>query len=345
MNGEKIRIATSSYHIGHAIAPMIALEKGFFREEGFENFDLLTEGLVPSFVERLALSAAMKERGIQMVLGAQIPSVLSLHSQGEDLSIVFGWRFVPQADWYARPGIKSFADLKGKKIGIRDKGSTGPTRVLWNQIKKAGLDPDKDVLWVHDRIFAYHRTRQHVDAMKEGEVDCTQSSAPFSEELEKMGCGLILSAKKLFPKGKPMAVIAARRSLINKRGHDLRAFLRAIIRGFWAERDQENFSYLADLEKRLRAKSPSADERALRLLTSPDRLELRPLPVDGQVPLDGLKEIAEEMKQNGEIPLNYRVEEVLVDKPARDAFENLMSRKELQAEWQRMKRIVERQGY
>lgn len=345
MNNEKIRIATSSYHIGHSIAPMAALEKGFFREEGFEDFELLTEGLIPSFVEKQALSTAMKERGIQIVLGAQIPSVLSLHSQGEDLQIVFGWRFVPQADWYAAPGIKSFKDLKGKKIGIRDKGSTGPTRVLWNLIRKAGLDPDEDVIWVEDRIFAYHRTRDHVDAMKEGKVDCLQSSPPFSEELEKMGASLLVSARKLFPKGKPMAVIAARRSVVDERGQELRAFLRAILRGFWFERDKNNFPYLADLEKRLRAASPSADERALRMLTSPDRLELRPLPVDGQVPIDGLKEIVEEMKETGELPSNYSVEGVLVEEPVRDAFENLMSRKQLQAEWQRIKQVVERQGY
>jgi ABC-type nitrate/sulfonate/bicarbonate transport system substrate-binding protein len=287
----------------------------------------------------------MKERGIDIVLGAQIPSVLSLHSQGEDLQIVFGWRFVPQANWYTRPGIHSFADLKGKKIGVRDKGSTGPTRVLWNQIKKAGIDPDREVNWVHNRIFAYHRTRDHVDALKEGKVDCMQSSPPFSEELEKMGCGIVLNTKKLFPKGRPMAVIAARKAVIEERGQDLRAFLRAILRGFWAERNQENFSYLADLEKRLRAKSPSADERALRLLTSPDHLEIRPLPVDGQVPIKGLQEIVEEMQQNGELPPNYNVEKVLVGEPVRNAFENLISRKDLQPEWQRMQRVVERLGY
>jgi ABC-type nitrate/sulfonate/bicarbonate transport system substrate-binding protein len=342
---EKLRIATSSYHIGHAIAPMAALEKGYFKEEGFENFELLTEGLIPSFVEKVALSTSMKERGIDMVLGAQIPSVLTLHSQGEDLSIVFGWRFVPQADWYARPGINSFADLKGKKIGIRDKGSTGPTRVLWNQIKKAGLDPDEDVVWVHDRIFAYHRTRDHVDALKEGKVDCMQSSPPFSEELEKMGCTAILSSRKLFPKGRPMGVIAARKRVIEERGVELRAFFRGIIRGFWAERNPENFSYLADLEKRLRAASPSADERALRLLTSPDHLEVRPLPVDGQVPIEGLREIADEMKDNGELPSNYNVDTALIGEPVRDAFEGLIARKEIQPEWQRMQRVVERLGF
>jgi ABC-type nitrate/sulfonate/bicarbonate transport system substrate-binding protein len=341
----KLRIASSSYHIGHSIAPMAAVEKGFFREEGLADFELLTEGLIPSFVEGRALSVAMKERGIQIVLGAKIPPVLSLHSQGEDLYIVCGWRFVPQSNWYARPGILSMADLKGKKIGVRDKGNTGPSRILCNELRKAGVDPDKDIIWVHDRIFAYHRTPDHVEAVKKGMVDCTGSSPPFSDELEKMGCKLILSARTLFPHGKPMSVIVARRAVIDEWGKDLRAFLRGMLRGFWFERNPDNFSYLVDLETRLRAASPNEDERALRMLTSPERLERRPLPVDGRVPVDGLREIAEEMKQEGEIPPRYRAEEVLVEEPVREAFASLRSRKDLAAEWERVMRVVEKQGY
>jgi ABC-type nitrate/sulfonate/bicarbonate transport system substrate-binding protein len=341
----KLRIASSSYHIGHSIAPMAALEKGFFREEGLTNFELLIDGLLPSFVEAQALSVAMKERGIPIVLGAKIPAVLILHSQGEDLYIVGGWRFVPQSDWYARPGIGSLADMKGKKIGTRDRGNTGPSRILCNELRKAGVDPDRDVTWVHDRIFAYHRTRDHVEALKNGMVDCTGTSPPFFDELEKFGCKNVMSAKKLFPHGKPMSVIVARRSVVEKLREQLTAFLRGVLRGFWFERNTDNFSWLVDLETRMRASSPNEDEQVLRMLTSPERLERRPLPVDGQVPLDGLREIAEEMKQDGEIPANYNVEEVLIDGPVRDAFANLRARRELDAEWERIKRVVEKHGY
>ena len=345
MPGEKLRIATSSYHIGHAIAPMIAVEKGFFQEEGFDNFELLTEGLIPNFVEKDALSAAMKNRGIHMVLGAQIPSVLIQNSWGEDLHIVSGWRFVPQTDWYARPGINSFADLKGKKIGIRDGGGTGPIRVVFNELRRAGVDPEKDVIWVKDRIYAYHRTPEHVEAIRDGRVDCTASNPPFSQELEKMGCTLLLSPRKLFPQGRPMAVIAARRAVIGEREDDLRAFIRGILRGFWFERNPDNFTYLADLEKRLRAASPSEDEQALRMLTSPERLEKRPLPIHGEVPIDGLRQIGEEMKNTGEIPRGFSVESVLKNDAAKKAFQDLRGRKELDEQWERVSRTVEKYGY
>jgi len=345
MANERLRIATSSYHIGHDFAPMAAIEKGIFKEEGFDDFELLTEGLIPNFVEKDALSAAMKERGIQIVLGAQIPSVLVQNSRGEDLYIVAGWRFVPQTDWYARPGIKSFADLKGKKIGIRDGGGTGPKRVLFNELRKAGVDPEKDITWVQDRIFAYHRTPHHVEAIRTGMVDCTASNPPFSQELEKMGCTLILSPRKLFPHGKPMAVIAARRAIIEEREDNLRAFMRGILRGFWFERDPDNFAYLADLEKRLRAASPSEEEQALSMLTSPERLEKRPLPVQGEVPLVGLRQIGEEMKDDGEIPRDFSVESVLKDNAAKQAFQDLRARTELEGQWKRVCSIVEKYGY
>ncbi len=324
---------------------MIAIEKGFFKEEGFDKFELLIEGLIPNFVEKEALSAAMKDRGVQMVLGAQIPSVLIQSSRGEDLHIVSGWRFVPQTDWYAQPGINSFADLKGKKIGVRDGGGTGPIRVIFNELRRAGVDPEKDVIWVKDRIYAYHRTPEHVEAIRDGRVDCTASNPPFSQELEKMGCTLLLSPRKLFPQGRPMAVIAARRAVIEERVEDLRAFIRGILRGFWFERDPDNFTYLTDLEQRLRAASPNEDEQALRMLTSPERLEKRPLPIRGEIPIDGLRQIGEEMKNTGEIPRGFSVEGVLKNDAAKKAFQDLRGRKELDEQWERVSRIVEKYGY
>jgi hypothetical protein len=94
-----------------------------------------------------------------------------------------------------------------------------------------------------------------------------------------------------------MAVVAARAAVIERESERLRAF--------WFERNAGEFSYLADLEKRLRAASPSEEEQALCLFTSPDRLEKRPLPVRGKVPVEGLRSVAEELKGAGELQAEW----------------------------------------
>jgi hypothetical protein len=72
----------------------------------------------------------------------------------------------------------------------------------------------------------------------------------------------------------------------------------------------------------------------------PTRFEGRSLPVDGRVPLDGLGQMAEEMKQTDEIDSNYSVERTLMDEIVKEAFNDLLARKELEAQWQRVSEIV-----
>jgi ABC-type nitrate/sulfonate/bicarbonate transport system substrate-binding protein len=339
-----LRIATSSYHVGHATAPTVALERGFFKEEGLENFELLLEGLIPPFVERQALFAAMKQRGVDVVLGAKAASVFALNSRGADLYIVSCWRFAARVEWHARPEIHSFGDLKGKKIGIRETGGISYA-VIAGELRKAGVDPERDVEWVLDPMFAYHDTPGHADALREGRVDCAASAPPFSADLQRLGCRVLVSTKRLYPEGRPERVIAARARMIDQRRDELKSLLRAILRAFWFERNPDNFPFLNEMEKRLRAASPSEEERALRKELSPDRFEGRSLPVDGRAPMSGLKVIAEEMKDAGELRRDFPVEQALRGEIAEEAFQELRSRKALEGEWRRVCGIVEKWGY
>ena len=52
--------------------------------------------------------------------------------------------------------------------------------------------------------------------------------------------------------------------MIEKRGDELRAYFRTIIRSFWFMRDVKNFEYLRDLEKKLRrSNTHNEDERGV----------------------------------------------------------------------------------
>src|SRR3990172_8218168 len=87
-----LRIATSHYHVGHIMPAMVAKERTYFEEEGLEDYEVVTGGLLPGMVEKIALRREMKEKGIDIVADAKPVTVFSHRRRGEDLFIVASWR-------------------------------------------------------------------------------------------------------------------------------------------------------------------------------------------------------------------------------------------------------------
>ncbi|WP_295852618.1 ABC transporter substrate-binding protein [Tardiphaga sp.] len=66
-----------------------------------------------------------------------------------DVVYVYAWLRSPHWGVAVKPDspIKSLQDLKGKNIGIRNKGDTGYFGAV-GMLKEIGMDPDKDVEWI-----------------------------------------------------------------------------------------------------------------------------------------------------------------------------------------------------
>jgi ABC-type nitrate/sulfonate/bicarbonate transport system substrate-binding protein len=127
--------------------------------------------------------------------------------------------------------LRIIGDLRGKKIILRETEGIRYA-IIGEELRKAGLEPQSNVEWVLDRIFAYHDNPAHVEAMRDGKVNCTASNPPFSSDLQKMGCTLLLSTEKLFLRGRPERVIAAT-TLFAKQNRDyLKRFMKTILRAF-----------------------------------------------------------------------------------------------------------------
>ena len=79
------------------------------------------------------------------------PSVLPLLAKGEWGSAINFYEYTYPYKWdiVVKPGsaIKSYEDLKGKKIGVSDFAGT-EYPVTRNVLKSMGIDPDTDVKWV-----------------------------------------------------------------------------------------------------------------------------------------------------------------------------------------------------
>ena len=120
-----------------------------------------------------------------------------------------------------------------------------------------------------------------------------------------------------------------------------------MIRAYWFVRDMpKNHEYVTNLEKRLRFLSPDPEERVVE--NNPARtardLEAMPFPIDGLA--TGFEDMLKEEEKLGE--LNYEVpaiKDVCAQDLVAEAYQELLQRKELAPEHQRVSAIAQRWGY
>ncbi len=327
---QPLLIANSNYHVGHQVAIAVAREQGFFDQEGLKEFVYEAGGLIPGPLERDGLAMAMKNRGVDIATAVDIEAAIFQRAQEADLYIAGGWRYTPLLKWYGAKHVKDMSALRGGRIGMREK--EGLVQVfIYDALHRAGVDPEKEVQWVYDPVFGYRNNPAHAERLREGKVDAITSQPPFSDQLEKDGYPMILDPNQIFPR-RPGKITVASGKTIERRGEELRSYLRAIIRSFWFMRNVENFGYLKDLEARLRkTNTHNEDERQLAIVTSPDRVESWALPVDGGVSRDAVDRIVQEMFAAGKLKRKLSAADILRDQPVTDAYREVSGRPETKA--------------
>jgi ABC-type nitrate/sulfonate/bicarbonate transport system substrate-binding protein len=262
---------------------------------------------------------------------------------GADVYIVGGWRYDPDLKWYSQKGISDIRELKGKRLGIREREGL-VYGFMCHLLSQAGIDPIKEVTWVFDPVFGYGNDPKHLEMLREGVVDVMPSFPPFSKQLEAEGYPVLMDPRVVFPR-RPGKVTVATKRTIESRSNELRAYFRGIIRAFWFMRDTANFDYLRKLEKRLRGESHNDEERELFIVTSLEKVDGWALPIDGGVTADSLKRIIEEMTASGDLKTPIEVESVLYDSAVRDAYQQLLKRPDLQPAHEKVKLAVEKYGF
>jgi ABC-type nitrate/sulfonate/bicarbonate transport system substrate-binding protein len=282
----------------------------------------------------------MKEKSVDIALDVQSRTVFYQRGRGADLYIIAGWRNQHTNVWVAPPHIKSLPELKGKRVGISDYNSIRHWAIQI-QLKKAGLDLERDVEWVRIGVAA----RLHIEAIRSGRVECAPVPPWYAEDLLKEGCNILVSPADQYPHGRPERIIAATGRILEERPDLVRGFLKGMIRSYWFVRDMpKNYEYITNLEKRLRLRSPDPEERVNTHPRSQRDLEAMPFPLDGKA--TGFEDMLKEEERLGE--LNYNVpaiKDVVAQDLVDEAFKELRGRKELDEEYQRLKKAEARWGY
>jgi ABC-type nitrate/sulfonate/bicarbonate transport system substrate-binding protein len=326
---QPILIANSNYHVGHQVAMAVAEEQEFFKEEGLQQYDYDSRGLIPGPLERDGLALAIKNHGVDIAMAVDVEAAIYQRARGAEIYIVGGWRYTPFLKWYGAKHITDISKLRGGRVGMREK--EGLVEVfITDALRHAGLDPFKDVQWVYDPVFGYRNNPAHMEMLRSGRIEAITSQPPFSDQLEREGYPTILDPNKIFPR-RPGKLTVATQQMIEKRAAELKAYFRAIIRAFWFMRDVSHFEYLRDLEARLRkSRTHNEDERGtVAIVTSPDRVESWALPIDGAIPASAIERIVGEMSAKGALPNALPVADILREDAVNEAFREVSARPEL----------------
>jgi len=351
---QPIVIANSSYHTGHERSWLAAEEQGFIREEGLERYVYLRGGLVPAQWEPEALGRAMWERGVDIAPSVNVWSAIRQRARGEDVYIVGGWRVQSAPKLIGTKGITRPEELRGARSIIRERW--GMHIGIMIALQTFGIGPN-DVEWIEDSMVAYGAGGAD-DLLRAGEIDLVSASGERAARLEREGYPVVLDLAEFFiQKGAwpPGRVVVATARTIEQRGAELRAMLRANLRGYWFSIDPRNHAYMRDLETRCRQASFNDDERMVRRLRSEappqddDPRELGgSLVLDAQVPRQALADVIEGMVRTGLLDHPLAVDDVLRDAASIEACEQLVDRGLIDAgqlaRWRRAKGITTEVG-
>lgn len=216
-------------HIGLAtpglyeIPTEIAKRKGFYREEGLD---------VRKVVMRTGLHVASLIAGeldYSTVGGISMRSAI----QGAPIKVVMGFFDRPLHILVGKAGIRTPADLKGKKVAVSAFGST-PHVLLREALKRHGMNPDKDVT-----VLVVGGSSDRLAALAAGFVDATPLDLAYIDRTEKLGFSNILYFGDVVDL--PLGGLATTREKIDKGADQIKRVIRATLKGirFYKNNKQE----------------------------------------------------------------------------------------------------------
>jgi NitT/TauT family transport system substrate-binding protein len=201
---------------GICIAPQYVAED-LLRAEGLTDIRYVaTDAGVPA-----ALSLARGE--VDFTTNYAPPMAISIDA-GEPITIV-GGEHVGCFEVFAREGIRSIADLRGKNVGVQSIGSS--QHVFLSVIAAhVGLDPAKDIHWVTST------SPKPMELFADGKIDAFLGLPPEPQELRGRNIGRVIVNSVL---DRPWSqyfccVLAANRGYIRKYPIATKRVLRAIVK-------------------------------------------------------------------------------------------------------------------
>lgn len=255
------------------------------------------------------LLAAMKNAESDIVVVSS-NHVVQNNASGGPPMIVVGNTGYNYSVFLVDAAIKVPADLKGKKIGSGEPGST-PDQLTRLALRKLGLDPDKDVALTH---FEDARSTGRANALLSGQISGSMVTAEAMYDLEKTGrikdFRILADHKRLNIYAGGGADYAISAGFLKSRRPEAKKFMAAICEGITLSR-QDKPKALEIMRKAERNRDPAVMEYLYRLYTT-EVIPARPQPKIQGVEL-GIQMIAATLPGARELKAQDLVDATLVE--------------------------------
>ncbi len=180
---EKIRVALGSISVNASVVP-IGQEAGFFAKYGIE--------VEPIYMGGGMNSVAAVTSGSVQFLSAGSTANISARLAGADIVMLAVQSNKLDYTLFSAPGIKKPEDLRGKIVTGTRPGASADS-ILRLVLRKWGLEPDKDVIFVS----VAESQQGRLNALSRGSISATVLSPPFSEMAKQLGLHELADLRKL----------------------------------------------------------------------------------------------------------------------------------------------------
>ena len=304
----KIVLATGHKHAFHRVSGLAALENGYFRDEGLGDVELIASGEDQLTVE--GLNSGTIHYGLDVKPGL----VFEVNSKGGQLYIIGGMLNQFPSTLVGAPEIKSVADLRGKKIGLKEEGGSRERTWIRILLRREGIDPDREVTWVAHS--GYGSLDFQKPRLERGDYQAIGLSGHYKrpelfDEVRKKGLVVLAERSETHPNGLPDRVIGTTAAILSQYPRETVKVLKAIIRGYRFARDSKNGEKIRQMYMTYDwGKSGYGwgkfDENLLAGMIASARY----LPPDGNVNQRGMEDLLQEYKDSHLLPSSFGLDQV-----------------------------------
>jgi NitT/TauT family transport system substrate-binding protein len=267
-----------------ALPIVVAQKQGFFSREGLD-FQVVVP--LPGGSDKMI--DALHD-GTVDVTHVATPFLIRKVLAGSDAVAIAAEFNNPIYSLIAKPGIKSFADLKGKRLGFADQG--GSISVSMRKLLAVhGLnDGDYDIKVVEG-------TPARANCLKQGDCDAVPLGQPQDVAAQAEGFTLLGLSTEASPE-LLYTVTAVRRSWAQANAEALRRYVRGLRAAFQFIRDPAKRNDVAAIIAETNGVSPAIAAKVLALYFEPER---GVLPRQGEIDMAGLAQVIAMMAQAGQV--------------------------------------------